>query len=207
MKRSSRLLSLLVLSLSVLLAGCGSASRKSVDQYDFGPLPDAGVAGATMPSSLPAIVIPDVTGPAWLDTQTMVYRLNYADPLQARPYTASRWSATPLQLITQRLKSRIAQSGARVLSTTDASAGELLLRIEVDDFSHTFDSNQQNVGSVVLRASLFDGRKFLDQKTFVRKTPSTSADAAGGVRALAASTDAVAADIMAWISSLPLRRP
>lgn len=196
---------LLALCFAVSLAACGSASRTPVNQYDFGTLPDAGVAPA-VPSSLPAIVIPDVTGPAWLDTQTMVYRLNYSDPLQARPYAGSRWSSTPLQLITQRLKSRIAQSGARVLSTTDAAAGQLLLRIEVDDFSHTFDSGMRNVGSVVMRASLFDGRKFIDQKTFVRKTPSTSADAAGGVRALAASTDAVAADIIAWISSLPIHR-
>jgi cholesterol transport system auxiliary component len=194
-----------LLALATLLAGCGSTSRAPVNQYDFGALPDAPVAPA-VPATLPAIVVPDVTGPAWLDTQTMVYRLNYSDPLQARPYTASRWSSTPLQLITQRIKARLAQSGARVLATTDASAGVLLLRIEVDDFSHSFDSSMRNVGAVTLRASLFDSHTFVDQKTFIRKTPSTSADAGGGVRALATSTDAVAADIIAWISSLPPRR-
>jgi cholesterol transport system auxiliary component len=56
---------------------------------------------------------------------------------------------------------------------------------------------------VVLRASLFQGHKLIDQKTFARKTAAASADAAGGARALAASTDAIAADIVAWLATLP----
>jgi cholesterol transport system auxiliary component len=189
----------------LLIAGCGSTSQRGArdTKFDFGPLPEA-AATAQLPPTMRPIAIPDVTGPALLDAQQMMYRLNYADPLQSRAYTQSEWSSTPLQLLTQRLKSRLSQGGARVLSVVDASAGALLLRVEVDEFSHVFTSSVQNQGRVVLRVSLFDGSKLIDQKMFSRSTESTSADAGGGARALAASTDAITTDIMAWIAALPL---
>ncbi|UUZ46700.1 ABC-type transport auxiliary lipoprotein family protein [Massilia sp. B-10] len=145
----------------------------------------------------------DVTGSPALDNERMYYRLNYADPLQARSYAHSRWSASPLQMVTGRLKARIAQSGAKVLSATDASTGVAILRTEIDDFTHSFDSQAQSQGSVVLRASLFRGHKLIDQKTFSRRTAATSLDAVAACRALAASTDAIAADIVAWLATLP----
>lgn len=186
----------------LLLAACSSTSQRGGrdTRFDFGPLP----AAATAPAPLPTLAIPDVTGPALLDSQQMLYRLNYADPLQSRAYTQSEWASTPLQMLTQRIKSRMSQGGARVLSVVDASAGALLLRVEVDEFSHVFTTATQNQGRIVLRASLFDGHRLIDQKTFAKSTESTSADAGGGARALAASTDAITADMMAWIAALPL---
>ncbi len=189
------------LGLSMLLSGCASSNGAPKNQlFDFGPAMIT-TAPATPPIS--ALVVTDVTGSAVFDNERMYYRLNYADPLQARAYTNSRWGSTPLQLITQRLKTRIAQSGAKVLTPTDASAGVAILRSEIDDFSHSFDSVSQSHGQLVLRASLFNQHKLIDQKTFSRKVVATSADAAGGARALAAATDAVAADISAWLATLP----
>jgi len=150
--------------------------------------------------------VTDVTGLAALDSERMFYRLNYADPLQSRVYAHSRWSATPLQMVTQRLKTRIAQSGTKVLSATDASDGVAILRTEVDDFTHSFDGQSQSYGQLVLRASLFQGHKLVDQRTFSRKSSAGSADAAGGARALAAATDGVAADIVAWLATMPARK-
>ena len=199
----TRLLIAAATSVSLLLGGCASEKAQSNLTFDFGP----GSMGAPAASSaVGALVVSDVTGSAALDNEKMYYRLNYADALQARTYAQSRWSATPLQLVTQRLKTRIAQSGLKVLSATDASAGVALLRTEIDDFTHSFDSQSQSYGQLVLRASLFQGHKLIDQRTFVRKTPAASADAAGGARALAGSTDAVAADIVAWLATLPLQK-
>ena len=42
---------------------------------------------------LAAIVVMDATGSPALENERMMYRLNYADPLQARTYANSRWSA------------------------------------------------------------------------------------------------------------------
>jgi len=108
--------------------------------------------------------------------------------------------------MTQRMKTRIAQSGAKVLSETDASNGVPILRIDVDEFIHNFSGAAQSEGQVALRASVFQGHVLVDQRSFARTTPAGSADAAGGARALAASTDAIAADIVAWLGTLNLNQ-
>ena len=187
--------------IAIVVAGCASGGKKAEGntQFDFGPLGAPMAPAAQAP--LAAVIVMDATGSPTFENERMVYRLNYNDPLQARTYASSRWSANPLILVTQRLKSRLAQAGIKVLSATDSSASIPELRIEVDDFSHAFASATDSVGALTLRASLFQGHALLDQKTFARATPAPSADAAGGARALTASTDAVAADIIAWLAS------
>ncbi|KQV85316.1 ABC transporter [Massilia sp. Root351] len=191
-------------ALAFLASGCATKNAGNT-VYDFGPLPAAaGAAPAPVPAAaIPALVVADVNGPASLDSNRMYYRLLYADAQQARPYAQNAWSVTPLQLLTQRLRARLAQAGVKVLATTDAAVGMPVLRLEADDFSQNFASLTSSSGQVSLRASLFRNHKLVDQKTFTRSTEAPSADAAGGARALAASSDAIAADILAWLAALP----
>jgi len=198
---SPRISGAAALLMTLALAGCASNKAPANNtQFDFGPL-GAPVAQVTQ-APLAAIVVMDVTGSPALENERMMYRLNYADPLQARTYANSRWSANPLILVTQRLKARLAQAGVKVLSATDTTTDVPILRVELDDFSHAFASTAQSEGQLVLRASVFRGHSLLDQKTISRASPAPSADAAGGVRALAASTDAAAADIIAWLAGM-----
>jgi cholesterol transport system auxiliary component len=199
-KHLPRLLGAAALGLALTVSGCASNKTKSANtQFDFGPLGAPAAPLAQAPLS--AVVVMDATGSPTFENERMVYRLNYDDPLQARTYANSRWSANPLLLVTQRIKSRLAQAGIKVLSATDSATDVPSLRIEIDDFSHAFSSTTASEGQLVLRASLFDGHALSGQKTFTRTTPAPSADAAGGARALAGSTDAVAADIIAWLAS------
>lgn len=194
---------LIAASALLLLAGC--AGKGSVPTlYDFGPMGPSSAQAVAMPQM--ALVVADATGPAWLDSRTMYYRLLYADPQQSHPYAQNHWNSTPLQLLSARLKSRIAQAGGKVLSVTDASAGAMLLRIEVDDFSQNFDSQQASSGKITLRASVFQARRLVGQKTFIHTAAANSADAVGGARALAQASDAVAADLIAWLAALPLKK-
>lgn len=197
------ILSALGIASVLALAGCASDRPAGNTNFDFGA---AAPLAAPAAAPIAAVVVTDVTGSPALDSERMFYRLNYADSHQARTYSNSRWSATPLQMVTQRFKSRLAQSGAKVLSATDASTGIPILRMEIDEFTHNFDSVSDSNGQLVLRASLFQGHKLVDQRTFSRKTGAASADAGGGARALAASTDAVSADVIAWLATLPLRK-
>ena len=202
---SPRILGAATLAMTLALAGCASSSksRANNDQFDFGPL---GAPVAQMPQApIAAVVVMDVTGSPALENERMLYRLNYADPLQARTYANSRWSANPLILVTQRIKARLAQAGVKVLSATDTMNNVPILRIELDDFTHAFASTAQSEGQVALRASVFRGHTLLDQKTISRASPAPSADAAGGVRARAARTDAAAADIAAWLAGIDTR--
>jgi cholesterol transport system auxiliary component len=189
------------MTLTLLMLGACASKGESVSHYDFGPLPQT--AAASPPAGVTALIVADISGPASLDTERMQYRLQYVDARQSRPYAYNQWTATPLQLLTQRMKARIAQSGIKVLSTTDAAASVTLLRMEVDDFTQNFDSATHSSGSISLRASLFRNHRLADQKTFTRNSPAPSADAAGGARALADASDALAADILAWLAALP----
>lgn len=195
---------LLITIAAAVLAGCASKGPQPT-AYDFGPLGPSPTATATAggTAAMPAIVVADVSGPASLDSQRMFYRLMYADARQSRPYAYNTWAATPLQLMSQRLKSRIAQSGVKVVSTTDSASGLPLLRLEADEFSQNFDTATQSSASITLRASLFRNHKLVDQRTFSRSTRAPSADAAGGASALAEGTDAIAADILSWLAALP----
>jgi|GEM_PF-258701 len=212
-----------VVTAAAVLAGCASKGPQPTS-YDFGPMgaplapaslaPGAaatdgmsgtnGASGSSSPAAgLPALVVSDVSGPASLDTQRMFYRLMYADARQSRPYAYNNWSVTPLQLLSQRLKARIAQSGVKVVSTTDAAGGLPLLRLEADEFSQNFDTATQSSASITLRASVFRNHKLVDQRTFSRTARAPSADAAGGASALAESTDGIAADILVWLATMP----
>ncbi len=194
---------ILAAALALTLSACASQKGQPTTQFDFGP---AATAQDPAQGMLGSVVVTDVTGSSALDNERMFYRLSYADPLQARTYANSRWTANPLQLLTQRFKTRLAQSGARVLSETDAATGIPLLRIDVDEFIHDFGGVSQSTGVVAVRASVFQGHILVDQKSFRQAVAAPSADAAGGARALAASTDAIAADIVAWLGTLNLNR-
>lgn len=190
-----------IAALTLVLAGCAGTETRENTTFDFGPALPAAAPVRQAPASMPAVVVMDATGPDALESENMYYRLNYADALQARTYANSRWAGSPLQMLSQRIRTRLAQSGMKVLSAGDASNGVPLLRLEVDDFVHAFSGVNESAGRLTLRASLFNDNRLLDQRTFTQTMPAPSPDAAGGARALAAGTDAVAADILAWLST------
>lgn len=188
---------------ALALGACASKGQPTV-QYDFGPLPAATAAAApASASNIGAIIVADVSGPAALDSERMHYRLLYADARQSRPFAYNQWTVTPLQLLTQRIKTSLSHGGVKVLSTTDAAASATVLRMEVEDFAQNFDTATSSQGVLRLRASVFRNHRLVDQTTFSSSKPAPTADAAGGARALADASDAVAADLLTWLAALP----
>lgn len=190
------------------LAGCATPDKpERATLYDFGP-------GATTPSAAPAqtlapLVLADVEASGALDGSWVLYRLGYADAHQLRPYAQARWSAPPPQLIRQRLREKLANDRT-VLDLGESAAlarnGGLMprvLRLELEEFSHFFESQTQSWGLLRLRATLMEntpaGEKLLAQRSLVIRQPAPSADAPGGVRAMAAATDAAAVEIGQWL--------
>lgn len=186
---------------SALLAGCATDAQ-SVALFDFGPTGIAQRSDAL--PALPTISVAAVDAPNALDNPLMYYRLNYANNQQRRPYANSRWTMPPAQLLTERLKTRMAQAGSAVLPESHGALNVPVLRVELDEFTQLFDSPDQSVAHVVLRAALFDGRKLMTQKTFARQVPAPSPDAGGGARALAAASDAIITEMMGWLATQPL---
>lgn len=201
MKPTRRILITLVLAASALVAGC-AGNAPALTLYDLGPLR----AHDTAVNNLPALSVAEVAAPSWLDTQMMFYRLNYANSQQPRPYAGSQWAMPPAQLLEQRLKARLSQAGGIVVPADNGAANLPILRIEVDDFSQSFDSAQHSTINIALRASLFDGRTLRAQKMFSRQLPAVSADAQGGAAALASASDAIINEIAVWLSTVPTKK-
>ncbi len=201
MKENSTRKSLLPVLLAVLLAACSAPRTADPAQYDFGPM--RGQSSGL--KALPAVSVAEVSAPVWLDSTRMAYRLAYANDRQLRSFAQSRWAMPPARLFEQRLRARMAQSGSPVLSTTDGAVGVPMLIIEMENFSQVFDSVSQSAAQVSARATVLRGRRLIAQKTFVRQSAAATADAAGGAIAMAAASDEIIADIMAWLADTPIQ--
>jgi len=200
-------------AVALALAGCAAVPDKPVRAtvYDFGPGPTAPAVAAVAP--LAPIVLADIESSSALDSSAVLYRLGYSDAHQLQPYAHARWSASPPQLIRQRLREEIGQSRPVLDPTESAALARIgpgmprVLRVEVEEFSQYFDSPGKSSGLLRLRATLLEntpgGEKLLGQRHIVKREPAPSADAAGGVRALAAATDAAAAEIGQWLQQTP----
>ncbi|MBC5763480.1 ABC-type transport auxiliary lipoprotein family protein [Ramlibacter albus] len=195
---------------AVLLAGCSALPDKPVRPtlYDFGPL--TGEPTQVTPT-LPALVLGDVDAAGSLEGTSMMYRLGYADATQLRPYAFARWSAQPALLVRQRLREILGRERL-VLDGPDAAAlarsgsrAPLVLRVELEEFSHYFESAERSTGLLRLRCTLLEntpgGERLLGQRSFNLQRPAPTPDAPGGVRALAAATEAAAGEIARWIGT------
>jgi len=137
-----------------------------------------------------------------------LYRLAYSDAQQLRPYSLARWSMTPAQLLRQRLREQLGQRRAVLNAAQGVVADKpaMVLHLELDEFSQLFETAQQSSGLVRLRATLGQGgqgsQRLVAQRSFIVQRPAASADAEGGVRALAAATDAVIAEIAQWLQQV-----
>ncbi len=198
-----------------LLAAAPAAVPASVPGASAAPS-GANAAGTAPTSALPPIVLPEIEANARLEGTQLLYRLGYADANELRPYGQSRWSLPPAQLLRQRLRDALAQrrtvldpQEAATLARTGGGGAQTAadtLRVSLEEFSHYFDTPTSSVGLVRLRATLVraapGGDRVLGQRVFTVRRPAPSADAAGGVKALAAASDAAVGEVVGWIDQV-----
>jgi len=197
---------------ALLVAACGALPDKPgrVALYDFGPGLEPAAAPDVGAAALPPIALADIDGNARLEGTQLLYRLGYADANELRPYGQSRWSLAPAQLLRQRLVDALAvrrtvlgpEDGGAVVRSEGKAPDTL--RVTLDEFSHYFESPARSVGLVRVHATLTrynaGGERVLAQRSFTVRHPAASPDAAGGVKALVAASDAVVADLVAWVN-------
>ena len=200
-----------LLLLALGLSACAFPDKPvRPDVYDFGP----GALGVRAPgaASMPTIALGEVEAGVALDSTAVLYRLAFADAQQLRPYAQARWSMPPAQLLRQRLREHLGQSRA-VVNPGDGgvdAAAPWQLRLELEEFSQLFQSPTSSVGLVRLRVSVVQstvrGERLLAQRSVVVQQPAGSADAAGGIKALAQASDMAVAQIDQWLQQLPPAR-
>lgn len=198
-----RIFALLAASVSAFtFSACGSAASGAsagLHRYDLGAPGAALRTGAGTPTFGPFKVI-DMGAPAGLDSDGIVYRLDYADAQQPRTYGSSRWAATPAQLLTQRLRELLGARGAVVLGGDPVQAP--VVKVELLDFEQIFDKPGVSRGVVALRATLLHKGGQFTQATFHADAPAPSANAAGGARALAQASAVALSQLVDWLAGV-----
>ncbi len=189
--------------LALTLGACslGPEKRDAAATYDLGALPVSAAGGPRIRASL---LVHAVVAPSWLESYSIVYRLNYQDAARQLTYANSRWAAPAAALLTQRLRAQLAAaSDGGILSVADSARAEYALRVELEDFSQVFDSADASRAVIVARASIVNvtRRTLHAQKTFTVVKPAAGANAEGGVRALTAASGELIDAVVAWTAA------
>ncbi|MBI3285711.1 MAG: membrane integrity-associated transporter subunit PqiC [Burkholderiales bacterium] len=182
-----------------LLAACAGNAALQKQQYDFGPY-----TGSALPSSKLQISLAEINVPAALDSNAMLYRLQYDNAQQLHPYAQARWSMPPAQLLAQRMKQQIALRGDLIVHAAEGGARLPVLHLDLDEFSQVFVSASDSYALINARAIVMTGREIRGQRNFLLQVKAASADAAGGARAMQQAADALVADMQQWLQGLPL---
>lgn len=195
------------------MSGCASLQPPAaLVVYDFGPAaPSAPAATAGAQSALAPVLLEAVQARAALDGTALQYRLAYANAQQLRPYAQARWSMAPAELLHQRLRSAW---GAQRALLQDGQGlvvppGSLRLYLELEEFSQVFDAPQRSHALLQAHATLaryeVGGYRLLAQRSFTVQRPAPTPDAPGGVQALGQASDALVAELRAWVEGVAPR--
>ena len=164
----------LFLIISLALTGCALPGKRLPDTvYDFGP----GTVSAPSINPMapqPSLALGLVQASPALDGTAVLYRLAYNDAQQLKPYAQARWSMAPAQLVRQRLSEYLSQ-GRALLSPGDVgpagSPTPPTLRVELEEFSHLFETPTTSAGLLRLRVTLVQpgpmGERLIAQRSIV----------------------------------------
>jgi cholesterol transport system auxiliary component len=184
---------------ALLASGCSLPlnGKGEIAAYDFGTAAATREGGPRLRQPL---LVYEVSGPAWMDTASIHYRLAYRDASRPQAYAGSRWVMPPAALLTNRLRQRLAGAGGGVILPTDGLRAAASLRVELDEFTQVFDAENRSRAVLRLRASLVGSRSLIAQKAFSVDKAAASQDAEGGVRALTAASDEVLEQLLDWVA-------
>jgi len=178
--------------------------------YDFGPGP---MQPANAPPQRPAIVLADISNSSSQaeGSTALLYRLAYINAQQLHPYTRARWSLPPAQLLQNTLRQRLAQQritlqGKEGMGQQITYEWPAVLRLELEEFSHTFSSPSSSVALLRMSASLSrassTAENLIAQRSFTIQHPAQSPDAAGGAHALARAAAQACETLVQWLETL-----
>jgi cholesterol transport system auxiliary component len=183
------------LLVAMLLQGCMSTPQR-IHYYDFGA---AGEPLTAASCSLPLIQLDDITAPASLSSNYMLYRLLYNNDQQSYTYAQHRWNMTPTQLLTQRIKMRLSEQGTRFIDSGINVLDVLRLQIELEDFNQYYTDAEHSYAQIQLRATLLKGRTWLAQTMLQQQVPANAPNAQAGAEAMRIASDKVIANLGEWL--------
>jgi len=194
---------MLVLLLAATLSGCtlGPEKKDAAATHDLSGAPSSAAGKTRIRATL---LVQPIAAPGWLESNAIVYRLNYQDAARQLNYANSRWAAPVASLVAQRLRAQLAAaSDSGIVNLADSARADYALRVELEEFSQVFDTADASRAVIVARASLVNlaRRSLQAQKTFTIDRPAAGANAESGVRALSAGSAELVDAIVAWTAA------
>ena len=155
---------------------------------------------ASNPGMAAIMVLPDISAPSWLSGNGIVYRLNYENASRPQAYAQSRWTASPSALLTQRVRSRFAAAANGIVTNPDGVRADYLLRVDLEDFSQSFDAPNSSRVALRARASLINlaNRTLVAQRVFAVEHAAPTPDAPGAVQALSTASEEFVESLLNW---------
>jgi len=189
---------LFLLIFFLMVSGCaiGPEKRDAPAIFDLGPQRSY----SQQPVIQATLLVPAVSASPWLDSPNIIYRLQYRDAGRPEAYAQHRWAMSPALLLGERVRGRFASATRGVIGTQDGARSDYALRIELEDFSQSFDAPGSSKVNVRLRASLIDlNTRALHAQRGFSVEQSAAPNAPGAAQSLAAASDAVVEDVLAWV--------
>ncbi len=151
--------------------------------HDFGSVEKV-AAGENTPWSTVT-----VDAPEWLQSESIRYRLLYADPTHVRFYSQDRWIAPPPSLLAQRL-------------SLGGGGGDWRLKIRLLEFEQVFEGPQSARLIMVFRAiaNRSGSEEAAAEKVFRFSRPTPEPDAKGAVSASADLVEKAANELRIWLA-------
>jgi cholesterol transport system auxiliary component len=176
---------------ALLLAACAVGGRGgAIGYYDLGASRQAAVSSAAA-----GVGSVEVRAPSWLESSALQYRLLYRDDHRRRSYAESRLVAPPGELVEHALRRRLVAAGARLSGCR--------LRVRLDEFLQVFDAPADSRAVLEARVQLLGaGGLPLAERGISISRPAPAPDAQGGVTALGAAVDELAATLAEWLAGL-----
>jgi ABC-type uncharacterized transport system auxiliary subunit len=120
----------------------------------------------------------------------------------------SQWAATSGELVTRRLRDKVASANAGfTLQASNGSEG-YLLQANLEEFTQAFTAPAESRCIVQLSASLWrSADQIVAQRVFRNELPAQTPDARGAVLCLASAVNLESDEIVEWLSGEIARTP
>ncbi len=190
-----------LIAAAVVMAGC-SATAPAITEYTILPAHPPSAASGTPLSPHPLRIAPIRALPSLHSSELLYLR----EGGETGSYLYTRWSDKPAALIERSLT--LALEGANLFAALLPSASSAhtpyLLESELGAFYHRFGREGRSEGVIDITFRLVDSRTRtpVGSKRFRLAVPAATADARGGVNALAEGTNRLSLECAAWLSQL-----
>ena len=194
---------IIVLFISVVVAGCATNSVPAVDSYTINISCEVEPPSEKNTKYSKVLKVSKPKSTAAIMSRHILYQ---EKEFSQNPYAYSKWSDTPNKMLTSLFISCISKNSVfkSVLPSYSKGKADLFLESTLLEFYHHINSDGSSEGRMRIEFYLIEAKssEVIATKEFVYKATSKTLDVNGGIGALNDASKSVALSLTQWLSSL-----